>query len=453
VDEVERVGAAIEESAPGSARSLAARRRAHDLATIIYTSGTTGRPKGVMLSHENLSSNACFAYDSLTGYRPGPDGEVVLSFLPLSHVFARTLCVGAISRGTPLWFSHPDRLKEDFPAVRPTMIATVPRVLEKIYAGIVDRTESASGLRRRLGRWGLRAARSHDVRLGPGTGPGFRLVDRLVLARWRAAFGGRVRFAACGGAALDPALANLFNAAGIPVLEGFGLTETSPVITFNRPGRVRPGWVGEALPFVEIRIAEDGEICTRGPHVMLGYYREPGRTREVIDADGWFHTGDIGALSDDGYLKITDRKKALFKLSTGKYVSPQPLENRLTSDPLVEQAVVVGEGFRFASALVFPAEEGVRRLSEALGLDVGLPVRALVEHPAVLGRFGALVDAANRGMDPWSTIKRFRVVPDPVSVENGLLTPTLKVRRSNLQSRYAAIIRQMYEEEGGRPGG
>lgn len=441
--DLERLGAAVEEAIPGSARALAGRRRPNDLATIIYTSGTTGRPKGVMLSHENLSSNASLAFDAMTGYEAGPDGEVILSFLPLSHVFARTLCVGAIGRGTPLWFSQPDRLGEDFPRVRPTMFVTVPRILEKLYAGIVDKTEAGRGIRRYLGRRGLAAASKRD--LGADPGARFRILDRLVYSRWREALGGRVRFVASGGAALNPALANTFNAAGIPVLEGFGLTETSPVITCTRPGRVRPGWVGELLPGVSVRIAEDGEICTRGPHVMLGYYRDPERTREVIDPDGWFHTGDIGELSDDGYLRITDRKKSLFKLSTGKYVSPQPLENRLTADPLVEQAVVVGAGFRFTTALVFPAEDGLRKFAAALGLADDLPLAQLVDLPEVVERFDTLVETANEGMDPWTCIKRFRLVPDQVSIENGLLTPTLKVRRADFHRRYGDRIEAMYD--------
>ncbi len=441
--DVERLGAAIEEASPGTARALADRRRAHDPATIIYTSGTTGQPKGVMLSHENLSSNASFAFDAMTGFRAGPDGEVVLSILPLSHVFARTLCVGTIARGTPLWFSRPDRLIEDCAVARPTMFATVPRVLEKLYAGIEDKTMTARGFRGRIGRRALELARTRDLTAKPDLA--VRALDRLVYSRWRDALGGRVRFACSGGAALHPMLANTFNAAGIPVLEGFGLSETSPTITCTRPGRVRPGWVGEPLPFVEVRIADDGEICTRGPHVMLGYYRDPEKTREVIDTDGWFHTGDIGELSPDGFLRITDRKKSLFKLSTGKYVSPQPIENRLTSDPLVEQAVVVGAGYQYTTALVFPAEEGLRRLAGALGLDEGLPVPELVDHPEVLKRYDALVETANEGMDPWTRVKRFRLVPDHVSIENGLLTPTLKVRRSVFQNRYGAWIQEMYQ--------
>lgn len=445
-DVLER-GRAVEERQPGTGKSVAAARRPYELATIIYTSGTTGRPKGVMLSHENLSSNALLAYDCIPDYAPGPDANVVLSFLPLSHVLARTMCIGAVALGSPLWFSHPDRLSEDFRIARPTLFGTVPRVLEKIYAGIVAKSETATGVRGRIARWGLLQARTFDVTRDDRRRPGLRLADRLVFARWRDAMGGRVRYVPCGGAALNPGLANVFYAAGIEVMEGFGLTETSPVITFNRPGRGRPGWVGEPLPHVEVRIEEDGEICTRGPHVMLGYFRDPAQTREVLDPDGWFHTGDIGELSADGFLRVTDRKKALFKLSTGKYVSPQPLENRLTSDPLVEQAVVVGDGFKYATALLFPEEGGLRRMAGTLGVDVGLPLDHLVVAPAIVERFRALVDRANDGMDPWSRIQRFRLVPDRISIENGLLTPTLKVRRSAFQSRFAAHIEAMYRED------
>lgn len=442
-DELEQLGAEVEGADPGAGRRLGEARRPGDLATIIYTSGTTGQPKGVMLSHENLGSNGLYAFESLTGYRSGPDGEVVLSFLPMSHVFARTLCYAAIAHGSRIRFSTPDRLTADLSEIRPTVLATVPRVLEKVYASISAKSAAAKGFKGAVARWGLNKAARKD------TAPSIadRFADRLVWSKWRDAFGGRIRYVPCGGAALDAGLARVFTRAGIQVLEGYGLTETSPVIAVNRPGRMRPGWVGQALPHVEIRIEEDSEIVTRGPHVMLGYYREPGQTQEVIDADGWFHTGDIGELASDGFLRITDRKKSLFKLSTGKYVIPQPIENRLSAHPLIEQAVVVGAGRSFATALVFPVEAALRQLAHRLGLGEGLDPDGLVRHEAVRNEYARVLGEANRGVDPWVAVKRFNLVPESVSVENGLLTPTLKVRRARVETRYETLIARMYEDD------
>lgn len=439
---LEDLGRSVESSDTDAVTRLVSARYADEPATIIYTSGTTGRPKGVVLSHANLASNALLAFESLTGYRSGPDGEVVLSFLPMSHVFARTLCYGAIAHGSRIRFSTPDRVAEDLRTIRPTVFATVPRVLEKVYAGICAKTEAASGPKGAIARWGLRRAR-HSARSGPLD----RVADRLVWTKWRQAFGGRIRFMPCGGAALDASLGAVLLRAGLPVLEGYGLTETSPVITVNRPGGSRPGWVGTPLPHVEVRIEEDGEILTRGPHVMQGYYLEPEETRQVLDEDGWFRTGDIGELSADGTLRITDRKKSLFKLSTGKYVTPQPIENRLAAHPLVEQAVVVGAGRQFAAALVFPVEAALVRMARSLGLGENLAVADIVRNEAVRHEYARVMGEANTGVDPWVAVKRFLLVPEPVSVDNGLLTPTLKVRRGRVESRYESLIAAMYADD------
>jgi long-chain acyl-CoA synthetase len=440
-------GRRLRAAAPETIAHLRAQLRPGDLATIIYTSGTTGQPKGVMLSHENISFNALTSFSGIKHYRPGPDGEVALSFLPLTHIFARTLFYGYLYHATSVYFTTPDALREALLQVRPTTFATVPRVIEKIYSALVERAATMAGLKGRIFRWALALAQRYELGREPRGLYRLQLAiaDRLVYRKWRAAFGGRIGFLIAGGAALAAELANVFAAAGIPILQGYGLTESSPVITYNRPELNRAGTVGVPIPGVEVKIAEDGEILTRGPHVMLGYYKDPERTSEVIDEAGWLHTGDIGYFTDEGFLVITDRKKDLFKLSTGKYVMPQPLEQRLSADPLVAQALVVGPGYKFTAALIFPEEEALCKLAKKLGLDVNQPLEVLVREPKIVAAYQQIVDRANAGMDPWEKIKRFLLVPEHLSIEAGTLTPTLKVRRSVLYKKYEAQIRALYE--------
>lgn len=415
-----------------------------DLATIIYTSGTTGAPKGVMLTHENISSNALMAYAGMDGYRSGAGGEIMLSFLPLTHVFARTLYYGALAHGTSIYFSHPDRLVEDLAFVKPTILPTVPRILEKVYARIIARTGAMSGVGGKIAKWGLSRAQSSGK---TKKGLFHKTADQLVFKKWRAILGGHIRFVISGGAALNAEIASVFEQAGIAILQGYGLTETSPVITFNRPNANRLGTVGQPLEFVELKIADDGEIITRGPHIMAGYFRDEQKTKEVIDKDGWFHTGDIGQLSEDGYLTITDRKKDLFKLSTGKYVTPQPLENALAIEPLIDQAVVIGEGHKFASALIFPNPEHLRLLAKSLRIPSDADFNVLVSNELVIGAVGKLVARCNQDVPHWSTIKRFRIIPGELTVENELLTPTLKVKRASVKKLYSDIILEIYQDE------
>ncbi|MEX0820548.1 MAG: long-chain fatty acid--CoA ligase [Rhodothermales bacterium] len=434
---------------PEAVAALTERVDPHDLATLIYTSGTTGRPKGVMLSHENITYDALTSFSGIPDYRPGADGETAISFLPLTHIFARALHYGFLYNGTSVYFTTPDDLTTVLKQVRPTVFLTVPRVLEKVYGNVLERITEMSGPKKALVNWALSVGERYTLSEEPSGL--FRLqlavADRILFRKWRDALGGRVRYIISGGAALSGKLANLFGAAGLSVLQGYGLTETSPVITFNRPGRNRAGTVGEPIPGLEVKIAEDGEILTRGPHVMLGYYRDEGRTREALDEDGWFHTGDIGEFTDDGFLRITDRKKDLFKLSTGKYVIPQPLENRLTTHPLIEQAVVVGSDYKYCTALVFPDEQKVRVLAGSQGTNRERPIEELVSTPAVKARFRQLVEEANEGMDHWSRIKRFRIIPAHLTTANGLLTPTMKVRRRRVHEAFKEQIEEMYATE------
>ena len=425
MEELIRLGRERLKQDPEAADDLRNQIHAHDLATIVYTSGTTGRPKGVMLTHENLTCNALTSFSALEGMDRGR--HVALSFLPLTHAFARTLHYGFLNYGVSVFFVTPDEISQGLRMVRPTIFATVPRVLEKFHDRILERGQQLQGLRRKLFDWALGMARNYDLATGS--------------AGWD-----RVKFIICGGAPLQPDLVNLFAAARIQVLQGYGLTETSPTISCNRPGFNRATTVGIPLPGIEVAIAPDGEILTRGPNIMKGYYRDPQRTRECIDSDNWLHTGDIGRFTELGLLQITDRKKDLFKLSTGKYVMPQPLEAGLIADPLVDQVLVVGAARKFCAALIFPSFGNLAGYAARGGIPAQLTPEEQLGHPKVKEHFQNTVERSNQGLPHWSTIKQFRVVPAELTVENGLLTPTLKVRRNRVRSQFAEIIDAMYEE-------
>ena len=430
--------------APNRPDELRDQIEAEDLATLIYTSGTTGQPKGVMLTHENISSNS---YASFTGISVlGHQEEQVITFLPLTHVFARMLQFASVAWGQSIYFSNPDQIVAHLAEIKPTMFASVPRVLEKVYDKVSLGVSEATGLKHKIGTWALGVARDYDVSKADGGIPGWKygLADKLVYSKLRERLGlTRVKAVAVGGAALRGDLASSFAAFGIPAYQGYGLTETSPVITVNLPGKNRAGTVGPPIAGVEVAIAEDGEILSRGPHIMKGYYKAQDKTDEVIDGDGWFHTGDIGEFSPDGFLKITDRKKALFKLSTGKYVIPQPIENALTESALIEQAVVVGNSQKFCTALIFPNMEALPVWAKSQG--VSATGDALLKDPKVHAEFERLVADANKGMDHWSQVQRFRLVPETMTVENELLTPTMKVKRGAVNKQYDGQIDAMYK--------
>jgi long-chain acyl-CoA synthetase len=413
-----------------------------DLATIIYTSGTTGTPKGVMLTHGNLAANVAGVLGALDLHHE----DVALSFLPLCHAFERTVACVCLASGVSLVFAESiDTIARDLLTVRPTVMSAVPRVFEKLHARILEKGARTTGIRRRVFEWALRVAERRGERIGTGRpvplglAVAARVAERQVFAKIRAAVGGRLRWAVSGSAPLNARIASFFIGAGLPILEGYGLTETAPVLTVTPPGRIRLGTVGPRLPNVEIRIAGDGEIVARGPNVMRGYFERPDETAAVV-VNGWFHTGDVGSLDEQGYLRITDRKKELLVTSGGKKIAPQPIEERLRSHPLVSEAMLVGDRRHFPAALISP---NFAALSRALGLDER-DLRARTGVDAVRAVYQPIVDEVNDGLAQFERIKKFVLVADEFSVATGELTPTLKIKRRVVVEKYRDLIEAIY---------
>ncbi len=493
---------------------------AHELATIIYNPGAMGELQGVMLTHENLSANALAMFTGIPDLELG--AEVILSFLPLTHVFARVLLYGHINYGHSIYFTTPNRVLKHLREVRPTIFATVPLLVEKFYSKILEegskgakqgtvryakydllprfrafavqmiqRRKDASRRRFRLASlrlgipvsgfnkwklpplrvsvssfklrqleehtqrifsWALNLAQRYELGQPPQGRYALmlKLADRLVFSQWRNLFGGRLKYLICGGAALKAEVANLFAAAGVTILQGYGLTETSSAIACNRGQFNRAGTVGVPIPGVQIAIADDGEILVKGPYVTQGYYKNPDATQQAIDADGWFHTGDLGEFTADGFLKITGLKKSQFKLSTGKYVTPQPLETKLEQSPLVAKAIVVGADRKFCAMLIFPNLDNLRSSAQALGID--LPTEVLLKHPCIIALYQALVDEANCHLPHWSTVKRFQLIDATLTIENEMLMPTQQVRRTKVAEVFAKEINAIYGDDTARKG-
>jgi long-chain acyl-CoA synthetase len=417
-----------------------------DLATLIYTSGTTGTPKGVMLSHWNLITN-CLAAASLI---PSGPRERALSFLPLCHIYERTLINVYVYMGKSVFFTQSfNTIGEDLRDVRPHIFGTVPRLLEKIYENIVARGRQLSGLQKALYFWALHLGLEYEPN-APITW--FKRIqgavaDRLIYSRWREALGGRIRVIVCGSAALQPSLARVFWAARMPVYEGYGPTEASPVIAVNYPGRGRHkiGTVGPVLPGGEARIAADGEILYSGPNVMIGYYHQPELTAEAIDEDGWLHTGDVGEF-DGIFLKITDRKKEIFKTSGGKYIAPQQIENRMKESKFIAQIMVVGENRKFPAALIVPAFQAFAdHFQQRNGKS--LSNREIVADREVNALIESEIRRLNEHFGHFSQIKKFTLLADEWSLAGGELTPTLKLKRRELLRKYAQAIETLYVDE------
>ncbi|MBC5775933.1 long-chain fatty acid--CoA ligase [Pontibacter sp. KCTC 32443] len=416
-----------------------------DTLTIIYTSGTTGNPKGVMLTHSNLVSNV----QGTVPYVPVNNMHRALSFLPLCHIFERMLLYLYMRVGTSIYYAESiEKVADNLKEVQPHVFTTVPRLLEKVYDKIVAKGMELTGVKRRLFFWALELGLKYDPQVNHGWwyNQQLALANKLIFSKWREALGGNVIAIVSGGAALQPRLARVFWSANIRVMEGYGLTETSPVITVNRfePENNMIGTVGMPIDGVEVKIAEaDGEILTRGPHVMKGYYNKPELTAEVIDSEGWFHTGDIGEMIQGKYLKITDRKKEMFKTSGGKYVAPQPIENKLKESVVIEQVMIVGEGQKYAAALIVPSFLGLQDYCQHKGIPYTSDVE-MITKPEILDKFKREIDKANEGLAQYETVKKFTLIPNMWTVESGELTPTLKVKRKNISSNYKKEIESMF---------
>ncbi|MER8100595.1 AMP-binding protein [Kitasatospora sp. NPDC094016] len=451
--ELEQRGAEYLEQHPDVVEKTVAALDKEQLATLIYTSGTTGRPKGVRLVHD------CWAYEARAQEASGllRSDDVQFMWLPLSHVFGKTLISGQIATGHVMAVDgRVDRIIHNLPVIRPTVMASAPRIFEKVYNGIAGRARAEGGAKYKIFRWAAKVAREHAravqesrIATGAGTAPlGLRLqhglADKLVYAKIRAAFGGRLRGAVSGSAALAPEIGYFFLGAGVPILEGYGLSETSAGSCVNREEDIRIGTVGRPLPGTEVRIAEDGEILLRGPGVMRGYHDLPEKTAEVLEADGWFHTEDIGELGPDGFLRITDRKKDLFKTSGGKYVAPSEVEGRFKAVcPFVSNILVIGNGRNFCTALIGLDEAVIMPWAAEHGLQ-GKSYAEVTADPQVHQLIEGFVKRLNADLQRWQTIKKFHLLPRDLDIEHGELTPSLKIKRPVVERTYADAVTAMY---------
>lgn len=426
---------------------IAAGIKPEELATLIYTSGTTGLPKGVMLSHHNICTNAIDSSERVPTLYAGKSR--CLSFLPVCHIFERMLHYMYMYNGVSIYFGQSlETIKEDLQASRPHMFTGVPRLFEKFFDGIVAKGAAAGGIKSKLFAWAVATALQWEPDGKNGGWYEFKinLARKLVFSKVKEALGlTEIAGVASGSAALQAKLARFFNGAGIPLLEGYGLTETSPVIsvnTINQPGMIKVGTVGKIISNVKVKIAADGEILCSGPNVMMGYYKDPERTADVLK-DGWFHTGDIGELDGDGFLKITDRKKEIFKTSGGKYIAPQIVENALKESIFVEQCIVVGEGKNFPSALIVPSFDALRTWCEKHGISYTSD-KEMVQNQKIIDRVQKDVDKANERFGKWEQVKKFTLLPELWTIEADELTPTLKLKRKQIHQRYASQIEALY---------
>lgn len=418
-----------------------------DLATMIYTSGTTGNPKGVMLSHNNILSNVNGCIPRI----PANEFSKALSFLPVCHVYERMLHYLYMRIGTSIYFAESmETIGDNIREVQPEIFTAVPRLIEKVFDKIMAKGDELTGIKRGLFFWAVKLAEEYELE-GKSGWYNFKLgiARKLIFSKWKEALGGNVKAIASGAAALQPRLARIFMAAGIPVLEGYGLTETSPVISVNcLTNGVKFGTVGTTIENVEIKIAEDGEILAKGPNVMMGYYNQPEKTKEVLEDDGWFHTGDIGEIVDGKFLKITDRKKEIFKTSGGKYIIPQVMENKFKESRFIEQIMVIGEGKKHPAALIVPQYEFLRDWTKRKEIKlVDDSNAALVKNPDVIARMQREVDFYNEGFGQYEKIKKFVLLEKELAIETGELTPTLKLKRKNILALHEAAVNSIYAEE------
>ncbi len=416
-----------------------------ELATIIYTSGTTGKPKGVMLSHNNIVSDVLNSAPRI----PFEAGSTrALSFLPVCHIFERMILYLYQYYGVSIYFGESiEKISDNIKEVKPTVITAVPRLLEKVYDKIYAKGTELTGIKKKLFFWAI----DLGLRYEPYGANGFwyelqlKIARKLIFSKWKEGLGGNLDLMVSGSAALQPRLARIFAAAEIPVMEGYGLTETSPVISVNdmRNKGFRVGTVGKVIDNVEVIIAEDGEILCKGPNVMMGYYKDEKLTNEVI-VDGYFHTGDIGIFDKDGFLKITDRKKEMFKTSGGKYIAPQIIENTMKQSRFIDQIMVVGDGQKMPAAFIQPNFEFVKEWATIHGYDIGHSNEEIISNEKVIARYQEEVDSINAKFGNWEQIKRFELTPEVWSIEGGQLTPTLKLKRKIIMEKYIDLFNKIY---------
>ena len=431
--EVEKLKAAVKED---------------DLATLIYTSGTTGRPKGVMLSHKNVVSNAL---NSASRFPIVPGQSKALSFLPVCHIYERMLMYLYQYTGVSIYFAESlDTISENLKEVQPEVMTAVPRLLEKVYDKIIAKGADLTGIKKKLFFWAVETGLDYEPygQNGWWYEKKLGIARKLIFSKWQEALGGNLKVIASGSAALQPRLARVFNAADIGVMEGYGLTETSPVISVNdmRDKGFKIGTVGKPIPQTEVKIAEDGEILIKGPQVMIGYYKDKEKTDEVLE-NGYFHTGDIGEIDSEGFLKITDRKKEMFKTSGGKYVAPQIIENMMKQSRFIEHIMVVGEGEKMPAALIQPNFEFVTEWAKLKNINVGTTPREIASNEEVKKRIQEDVDIHNEKFGKWERVKKFELTPDEWSIEAGHLTPTMKLKRRIVKEKYLDLYNKIYERE------
>lgn len=416
-----------------------------DLATLIYTSGTTGKPKGVMLSHSNIVSNV-IASDSRIPRRKGlePNDTRILSFLPICHIFERMMFYLYQFNGFSVYFAESiEKMGDNIKEVKPHIMTVVPRLIEKVYDKIYDKGTSAGGLKSKIFLWALGVNKAKKE-IGKPSGLKETIADKLVFSKWREGLGGDIVTLVSGSAPLSARLNKMFQNAGIPILEGYGLTETSPVISVNSFGKIRIGSVGHPLDNLDVKIQEDGEITVKGPSIFKGYFKNEEMTKETFTEDGYFKTGDIGHIDSEGYLHITDRKKEMFKTSGGKYVAPQVIENLAKASKFIEQIMVVGDGEKMPTALVQPDYNFALHWAERHHLNIGTTPAEMSQSKELKDRIGKEIDYLNTKLGNWEQIKKFELTPDVWSIEMGLLTPTLKLKRKAIKEHYIKLYNKMY---------
>ncbi|MEI7420849.1 MAG: long-chain fatty acid--CoA ligase [Prolixibacteraceae bacterium] len=439
-----KLGEQNEEQLRSKLTELKASIGEEDMVTMIYTSGTTGIPKGVMLSHRNLVSN----FETASHHFNLGLGHRCISFLPLCHIFERTVSYVFMYRGIGIYYVESlAQIVQSIKEVKPHIFTAVPRLFESVYDGIMAKGKLLTGIKYKLFFWAVEQGKDYDFnkKFGLWKKIKLKIADKLVYSKWRAGLGGNIQLMVSGGALLQSRIARVFSAAGLKVLEGYGLTETSPVVAVSNAvtNEIKIGTNGPVIKGVEVKIAEDGEILVKGPNLMMGYYREPELTAEVIDKDGWFHTGDVGFLDEGKYLKITDRKKEIFKLSGGKYIAPQLIENKLKESVLIEQACVIGNHEKFASALIVPAFAYLQGVCKEQNIQFK-DNADMITKPELLAMFQSEVREINKTLGQHEEIKRFRIVPETWSSVTGELSQTLKLKRKVIEQKYSSLIEEIF---------